>query len=92
MKILNSAIFILRLFSLLWTIGHHSKTKVKFLKKVLLMMCCSLYIYIYIYIYLCICKILEERNRHSEMKKSTCSGQTGKFGQKIALLKAHSKV
>ena len=35
---------------------------------------------------------LEERNEHSEMKKSTCSGQTGKFGPKIALLKAHSKV
>ena len=55
-------------------IGHHSKTKVKFLKIFLSMLC------------------LEERNEHSEMKKSTCSGQTGKFGPKIALLKAHSKV
>ena len=53
-----------------------------------------MYIYICMYIYVCIyiCKFLEERNEHSEVKKSTCSGQTGKFGPKIALLKAHSKV
>ena len=35
---------------------------------------------------------LEEGNEHSEKKKSTCSGQAGKFGPKIALLKEHSKV
>ena len=64
-------------------------------------MCCNfLYIYIYIckfiykyiYIYIYIRKFLEERNKHSEMKQGTCSGQTGKFGPKIALLKAHSKI
>ena len=52
--------------------------------------CVVAYTFICIYIY--ICTFLEERNKHSEMKKSTCTGQTGKFGPKVALLKAHSKV
>ena len=69
-------------------IGHHSKTKVKFLK--MFCKCSDVLQFIHLYIY--ICKFLEERNEHSQTKKSTCSGQTGKFGPKIALLKAHSKV
>ena len=72
LKILNSTIFILRLWVFGGWLGTIARQKWNFSKSS--------------------CKFLEERNKHSEMKKSTCTGQTGKFGPKVALLKAHSKV